>query len=123
MNENNLQAVVEDYLRAFDQRDLDRCMSFFADDATIDFASGIYRRKQAIEEWHKKRFAADLRVKHIEKIKVQNGTVIVDAVASSKVAKAWRFDSIAGTMIFSFQQGKIKEVNFALRTSIPLEGW
>ncbi len=121
--ENDLQAVVQEYLQAYDQRDLDLCMNFFSDDAKISFGLGTYRGKQAIEEWHKNRFTADLRVKHIDKIKLQSDTVIVDAEATSKVARTWGFPSVAGRVTFGFQQGKIKEVNFALRSNIPLENW
>lgn len=123
MQQTDLQAVVQDYLQAYDQRDLARCMDFFAEDATVHFALGTYRGQQAIEEWHKDRFAADLRVTRIDEIRTQGDTVIVDAVATSKVAKAWRFDSVAGTATFVFQQDKIKEMKFGLRTTMPLEGW
>jgi ketosteroid isomerase-like protein len=123
MQNTDLQAVVRAYLQAYDQRDLPRCMDFFAKDAVIDFASGIYRGKQAIGEWHKDRFAADLRIIRIDEIRTQSDTVTVDAVATSKVARAWRVDSVKGTATFVFQQGSIKEVKFGLRTRIPLEGW
>jgi len=120
---NDLQAIVQDYLQAFDQRDLDLCMKFFADDAKISFGLGVYRGKQDIEEWHKSRFTADLRVKHIDKIKAQSDAVTVTAVATSKVAKTWGFSSVAGTVTFGIQEGKINEVKFALRSDIPLENW
>jgi len=123
MQETDLQAVVQDYLQAYDQRDLARCMDFFAEDAIVHFALGTYRGQQAIEQWHKDRFAADLRVIRVDEVRTQGDTVIVDAVATSKVAKTWRFDSVAGTATFVFQQGKIKEVKFGLRTTMPLEGW
>lgn len=121
MQETDLQAVVHAYLEAFDQRDLSRCMQFFAEDATVDFASGIHRGSQAIEKWHEDRFAADLRMIRIEEIRSQGNKVIVDGAATSNRAKAWRIGSVAGRATFAFQQDRIKEVKFGLRMAIPLE--
>lgn len=123
MQETDLQATVHAYLRAFDQRDLPQCMDFFAEDATIDFASGIYQGKQAIEKWHKERFAADLRVVRVDGIRVQGDTVIVEAVATSNRLKAWRIGRLTGTATFVFQQSRIKKAKFGLRTNIPIERW
>lgn len=123
MQETDLQATIQAYLRAFDQRDLSRCMNFFVENATIDFASGIYRGTQAIEGWHKDRFAADLRVLRVDAIRAQGNTVTVDVVATSNVARAWRVNSVAGRATVVFQDGKIKEARFGLRMALPIEGW
>lgn len=123
MQDTDLQATIQAYLQAFDLRDLTQCMDFFAEDATIHFGMGTYRGRQAIEEWHKGRFAADLRVIRVDKVRTQGDTVIVDVVAISKVARAWRFDSVAGRVTLLFQEGKVKEAKFGLRTAIPVEGW
>jgi ketosteroid isomerase-like protein len=123
MQETELQATIQDYLQAFDERDLSKCVDFFTEDAMIDFASGIYRGKQAIEEWHKDRFGADLRVLRVEGIKPKGSTVTVDLVVTSKVARAWRINSAAGRATVVFDQGKIKEARFGLRMALPIEGW
>jgi len=123
MRGTDLEAMTKAYLQAYDQRDLSECMGFFAEDAIIRFAMGVYKGKQAIEEWHKDRFGADLRMIRVEGTRIQGDKVIVDAIATSKTAKAWGFDSVAGTATFVFQGGKIKQVKFGLRMSIPLEGW
>lgn len=115
--------AVQAYLQLFDQRDLPRCMEFFAEDATISFVTGVYRGRQAIEEWHKDRFAADARVTRVDDVRTQGDAVIVDAVVTSKVARMWRFSAVSGTATFTFQDGKIKGAKFGLRTSIPFEGW
>jgi ketosteroid isomerase-like protein len=123
MPAEDLQEMVRAYLEAFERRDLPRCLEFFADDAAITFALSVYRGKQAIEEWHKDRFSADLRVVRVERIRSHNGAVVVDAVATSKVARAWRFASVSGTVTLVFDGSKIKEAKFGLRTPLPLEGW
>jgi uncharacterized protein (TIGR02246 family) len=123
MQGQDLEGIVQDYLEAFERRDRSRCMEFFAEDATINFALGVYRGRQAIEEWHDDRFRADLRVLRVENVRVQGDTATVDAIATSKVAKAWRVNSVAGTVTLVFRGGKIQEGKFHLRTRIPLEGW
>jgi hypothetical protein len=119
----NEEAIVKHYLEAFDNRDLSKCLEFFAEDARIDFAMGVYKGSKAIEEWHSKRFEADLRVLRVERIQTKGDAVTVDAIVTSKVAKAWKFPSVAGAVTFVFDQGKIKEGKFQLRTPIPIEGW
>jgi hypothetical protein len=123
MHDVDLQATVEAYLQAYGDRDLPRCLDFFAEDATIRFAMGTYAGLKAIEGWHEDRFAANLRVIRIDEIRTQGNAVTVEMVGTSKVAKLWRVDSVAGTATFVIENGKMTEVTFGLRSRIPLEGW
>ncbi len=123
MQATDLEATVHAYLEAFEQRDLDKCVAFFADDAKIHFGPGVYQGREAIAGWHQDRFNAEFEVLKIDKIRVKGKQVIVDAVGTSKVARQWRFNSIAGKATFTFDDGKIKEVSFGLRMAIPLERW
>jgi ketosteroid isomerase-like protein len=123
MQESDLKTAIAAYLEAYDQRALSTCMDFFAQDATILFAMGTYRGHQAIEKWHQDRFAADLRVTRVDEVKMDGDTVIVDVTATSKVARAWRFDSVAGRVTVVFRQGKIHKAEFGLRTALPIERW
>lgn len=115
--------VVEDYIQAFDSRDRDRCMGFFADTSRIDFALGVYRGMKEIERWHDDRFGADLRLVRVEDIRTSGNVVTVDAVATSRIARAWRVNSVSGRVTFVIEEGKIVESKFRLRSNIPLEGW
>jgi len=117
------QQAVQAYLQVFDRRDLPGCMEFFADDAAINFITGVYRGRRAIEEWHRDRFAADVHVTRLEEVRAKGDQVSVDAVVTSKVLKMWRFNSVAGTATFTFREGKIKDAKFGLRAAIPFEGW
>jgi ketosteroid isomerase-like protein len=122
MQDVDLKAAVNAYLEAYDQRDLAACIDFFSEDATIHFGLGVYRGRQAIEEWHRDRFAADLRITRVEGIRPRGSTVVVDGVATSNTARAWGFDEVAGRATIVFHGEKIGEVKFGLRTSV-LEGW
>jgi ketosteroid isomerase-like protein len=123
MPEAAFRATIEAYLAAFEQRDLSRCVEFYADDARIDFGTGVFQGKQAIEQWHSDRFDADAQVTRIEKIRTQGNEVIVDAVGTSRLARAWKFNALAGRATFVFEQGKIKEAKVGLRMAIPIERW
>lgn len=123
MTDLDLESTVRAYLEAYSSRDLARCLDFFAADAKIDFASGIYSGRAAIQEWHQDRFAADMRVLRIDKVKVVGETVVVDLVANSKVVKQWRLNSLKGRVTLTFEGGKIRNAEFGLRGALPFEGW
>lgn len=123
MQDAELEAIAKEYLEAMEARDLARCVDFYAEDGVINFQNGVFKGKQAIEEWHKERFDADLRVTKIEQVKVEGDTVKVDAITTSNRLKAWKIDSLSGTVIVKFENGKIKETSFSLRVYNPLEGW
>lgn len=123
MVEADLQAAVEEYLQAFDERDLPTCVGFYAEDATIHFHVGVFQGIQAIEEWHRERFDADLRLLQLEKITVEENTVNVDAVATSSRLKAWKINRLAGKVVLAFEEGKIKEARFSARVYNPFERW
>lgn len=118
--EADLKALAEAYLDAFHKRDLDRCVDFFTDDATIDFNMTAYKGRQAIVDWHKDRFEADLKMLRLNNISVKGDTVTVDGVATSKRLVAWKAKSIAGRVTMRFADGKIKSGKLAARMTNPL---
>lgn len=119
----NLHATVTDYLAAYAARDVERCLSFFHDDAEMKFAFGTYRGRDALTEWHQDRFAANLRVLEIENIVVRGNVVTVDALATSDTAKIWRLSKFSGRVTLEFRDDHIAKAKFSLRTTIPIEGW
>jgi ketosteroid isomerase-like protein len=118
--EVDLKALAEAYLDAFHKRDLERCVDFFSDDATIDFNMTAYNGRQAIVDWHKDRFEADLKMLRLNNISVKGDTVTVDGVATSKRLVAWKAKSIAGRVTMRFVDGKIKSGKLAARMTNPL---
>jgi ketosteroid isomerase-like protein len=118
--EADLKALAEAYLDAFHKRDLDRCVDFFSDDAAIDFNMTAYKGRQAIVDWHKDRFEADLKMLRLNNITVKGDTVTVDGVATSKRLVAWKAKSIAGRVTMRFVDGKIKSGKLSARMANPL---
>ena len=117
----DLEAVIRAYLESFDARDLQRCVEFFAEDASIDFQMSAYRGHKAIQQWHADRFSADLRINRPESVRVNGDTVTVDAVISSERLAAWKVTSLSGRVTVRFECGKIKECKLTLRMGNPIE--
>jgi ketosteroid isomerase-like protein len=117
------KAVAKSYLDAAEARDVAACVGHYAPDATLTFMSGVFEGHAAIEDWHKERFAANMRFVRIDAIKVKGDAVTVDAVITSDRLKAWKLTSLGGRATFRVRDGKIKETTFGLRLHNPLEGW
>lgn len=120
ISQTDLKALAQAYLDAFHARDLERCVSFFADDATIDFVKTMYTGRQAIIDWHKDRFAADLKVVKTNSMTAEGDTVIVEAAVASKRLAAWRVKAVSGRVTMRFEDGKIKSGKVAPRMTNPL---
>ena len=116
----DLKAIAQAYLDAFDAQDLERCLEFFSDNATIDFNMANYSGRQAITDWHKDRFAANLKLVRLNKISVNGDTVVVDAVATSKRLAAWKVKAISGRVTMRFADGKIIGGKLAARMTNPI---
>lgn len=120
MQETDLHTRVEAYLQAFDERDLPQCMEFYAEDGLLVFGStafglGQFRGKEAIEQWHRDRFAGGMRITKVEEITEEGDTVTVKAVATSPVLRSIHLDDFRGTATFVVRQGKFEEVRLGLR--------
>jgi len=112
---NALETQARAYLEAFEARDIAQCMTFYDDDASLSFAQSDYKGKEHIEEWHKARFAADLRIVGLEKLTVEGNTVVFAAVVTSKRIQAWKLNTIRGTVTTLFEGSKIKDLKFGMR--------
>ncbi|HTQ57208.1 MAG TPA: nuclear transport factor 2 family protein [Bryobacteraceae bacterium] len=118
-NETDLKTLAQSYLDAFHAHDMDRCLSFFADDATVDFNKTIYAGRQGITDWHKDRFEADLKMVKMNAMTVKDDTVTVDGAVTSKRLAAWRLKSLSGRVTMKFENGKIKYGKLAPRMTNP----
>ena len=124
IQDQDLEARAREYVAAFGARELSRCLEFFADDARLAWQGGIYQGKSQIEEWHKDRFAADLRVIQLEDVRVEGNTVTIDGVVTSNRLKAWRLGSLGGRITVVFHPvGSIQGISFTVRVTNPLEQW
>jgi ketosteroid isomerase-like protein len=117
--QTDLKTLAQAYLDAFHAQDLDRCLEFFADDATVDFNKTVYTGRQGIAEWHKDRFAANLKMIKMNSMTVDGDTVVVDGAVSSKRLAAWRLKALSGRVTMKFENGKIKSGKLAPRMTNP----
>lgn len=114
----DLVAITKDYLAAFEERDVQKCLSFFGDDAVVDFQNVEYQGYDALKEWHEERFAANLRMKKIDNVKVKGTTVIVDLVASSDRLAAWKIHALKSKIEAKFEGEKIQEVKLTAKMDL-----
>jgi hypothetical protein len=117
----DLEAVARAYLEAFAGRDLERCVDFYADDATIDFKISTFRGRRGIEAWHRDRFAANLRVERLESLRASAEEVVVDVVAASDRLAAWKIPELSARITLSFDGGRISLARFAPRMMSPID--
>lgn len=94
MQAADVKPLVLDYLKAFDSRDVERCLSFCSEDAKFHFLWRTFRGRKGIEKWHRDRFAADLRVVRVDNISADRDTVTVDVVITSKKLQPHKVDSL-----------------------------
>lgn len=120
-DEADMRAAVEAYLAAFAAHDVQRCLAFFAEDASLDFQISTFTGKSQIEEWHRDRFAANLRLVKLERITVKRDTVTVDAVGSSDRLAAWNVQALPGRITMRFAGGRIVSCRFAARMVNPVD--
>ncbi len=111
----DLEALTRGYMEAFDQRDVEKCLSFFSEDAIVNFQDVEYQGRDALRDWHNERFAANLRLSKIENVRVKGETVTVDAIASSDRLAAWKIKSLKSRIEAKFSGELIDEVKLTAR--------
>ncbi len=123
MQERELEEIARAYLDAFEKRDFKACIDLYMPDSVIHFGPGTYAGMKNIEEWHRERFDADLRLTSLDATRVEGSTVSARVVAVSDKIKAWGLDSIQAILSLVFEGKKIKEARFDMLDSNPLETW
>jgi hypothetical protein len=120
---HDLESIAQRYLAALRDRDVGECGELYADDAVISTMYGPIRGRAEIEKWHKDRFDADLEIIRVNQIRVNESSVTIDAVVTTKRLRFWRIENVRGTATLKIDSGKICEVVFAMKMYNPLENW
>lgn len=123
MQPTDVRSIVQAYREALEARDVDRCVSFYAEDAIIHFGPGVYWGKEAIESWHRDRFAANLRILRLEELQVDSNRAVYDVEVESDKLKTWRINTLQAKAIVTLQDGRIRELKFSVRLNGIFEGW
>jgi ketosteroid isomerase-like protein len=123
MEEATTRELIETYLKAFEQGELEQCMNCFDSDATVEWLMGEYRGKESIEEWHKDRFAAGLKILRVDGMNIKGDVATVRVTVTSKRLAAWRMPSLGGVVTVKFQDGKIHGTKFAAKSINPQQNW
>lgn len=110
-----MKKVLEDYIAAFEARDLPRCLAFFHEDAHLRFATGHFDGIKAIEQWHKDRFEGGMRLVEMDEMEFKGNTLVVQGVVTSPRLRIIKMKSLRGTGTFVIDQGRFKEFSLQLR--------
>ena len=123
MEEATTRKLIDTYLKAFERGELEQCMDCFDSDATLEWLMGEYRGKASIEEWHKDRFAAGLKILRVDGMTINGDVATVRLTVTSKRLAAWRMPSLGGVVTVRFQGGKIQGTKFAAKSINPQQNW
>jgi hypothetical protein len=113
----DLETITKNYISAFQERDLERCLSFFSENGAVDFQDVEYEGRQALEDWHKERFQANLKIDKIDSVKVKGEKVTVDCVVSSDRLSSWKVKSLKSRIEATFEGEKIQQAKLSARMS------
>lgn len=123
MEQENTRELIDSYLKAFESQDVESCLAFFDSDAKVEWMMGTYAGKASIEEWHKDRFAAGLKILRVNGVKIQDSLVTIDVTVTSKRLSAWRMPSLGGRVTVELANGKIQRTKFAAKSINPQQNW
>ncbi len=110
-----VEALARQYLAHFEAHEIGPCMEFFTEDSTVEFM-GQFRGLKDIEEWHKARFAAGLKMVRLDRVTASGNEVVLEGAATSARLRAWRIKSVNGKVTARFDGNKIKTLSFAVRS-------
>ena len=118
MGDGHLQNIILNYQDAFKLRDLEKCMSFFENNAIVKFLFATYKGCKAIEKWHKDRFDANLQLLNIESIRVHQNQVVLNLTATSNRLNTFNIKSMKGTGTYIIEKGLIVKATYSPRRGI-----
>lgn len=118
--ESCARAFVESYVDALAARDIQRCVDLYDETAVLELPSGAVSGAQAIELFHRERFAASLEVRRVRRIVADGDTVQVDASVTSRVIRAIGVGALPVRVTFWLRDGKIRRAKGGLQ---PLRPW
>ncbi len=106
--------TVEAFVAAFEARDLDKTLGFFAEDACVHFLGDDYVGQDALRTWIQDRFDANLRIVKLRGIDIQDEKAILKGEIDSDRIRAWPASGISGIMTIEFEGDLFKEFSFGM---------
>ncbi len=110
-----LKETVEQFVSAFEARDLEKCLAFFSPDACVHFLGDDYVGTEALRSWIQERFDVNLRIVKLRGIDIQEGKAILRGELDSDRIRAWPASGISGIMTIEFdEEGRFKDMKFGM---------
>ena len=82
--------------------------------ASVEFLGKRFSGRAAIEQWHRDRFAAQLRFLELRAIRARGQSVQVNTSIWSTQLAQWRLSSMPVKSTVELERGKIKNISFGL---------
>lgn len=114
-NTISAETVVRQYLDAFTQHDLTRAMSFFTEQSTVVAREGTHTGLAAIEQWHRDRFAGEVRVLEVKSVKAEPQGALAELVVTSAKLAETRLRSVSAKMTYEIDNGVIKHTELEFK--------
>src|SRR5947208_2476651 len=116
MADTDLKSVTEEYMALFAQRDLDRCVQYFADDAVISWPARTYVGAADVRQWHIDRFTANMQLVQVGKVRVDGKKVVIDVATKSDRLKLMGINRLGGRVTLTFgDDDKVERAKFGVR--------
>lgn len=106
-------AVIQNILEAFNEKDLTRMLSFFADDAVFVRPEGTFKGKEEIKRFYTWNFSNYLEIKLTEKdFVVEGNKAVLEFVSEGTSYRGGgKKQRVPGMVVFEFRNGKVQQVH------------
>ena len=106
-------AVIQNILEAFNEKDLTRMLSFFADDAVFVRPEGTFKGKEEIKRFYTWNFSNYLEIKLTEKdFVVEGNKAVVELLSEGTSARGGnKKQRMQVLTLFEFRDGKVQRVD------------
>jgi uncharacterized protein (TIGR02246 family) len=109
-----LEVLVRGVVNAFNRKDLEGMLSFFADDAIMVRPEGTFRGKDEIKRFYEWNFAGYLKNTLVEKdLVIEGDKVVLEFVSEATVVRGRKElkQHLPGMVMFVFKDGQVQQVH------------
>jgi hypothetical protein len=110
----HLKQRVEEFIAAFEARDLEKCIGFFTEDGCVHFLGDDISGRDALRSWLQERFDVNLTIVKLRGIDVQENKAILKGELDSDRIRAWPASGVSGIMTIEFEGDLFKDFSFGL---------
>ena len=113
MEFGDLESIIHSICEAFNEKDLTRMISFFAEDATIIRPEGTFRGKEEIKRYYTWSFSnySELTLTEKDFVVEGNKAVLEFVSEGTSYRGGGKKQRVPGMVVFEFRNGKVQHVH------------